>query len=95
MARRVQHPRSDIAERKHLFVARSPERKRDFRARPEHILCADCLGELPTCREMVGMNVRVDHEVDAHAGSLRGTQIRLDLADGIDDGTGGPSAAAE
>ncbi len=41
----------DIAERKHLFVAHSPERKRDFRARPEHILCAGCLGELAGPRE--------------------------------------------
>ena len=68
---RVQHLRSDVAERKHLFVANSPERKRDFRVRGEHIFGAGCFGELPAGRQMVGMNMGVDDEMDAHAGGFR------------------------
>ena len=41
------------------------------------------------------MNVGVDDKMDAHAGSLCGAQIRLDLADRIDDGAGRTSTAAE
>jgi hypothetical protein len=65
------------------------------RARSEHILCAGRLGELPACREMVGMNMGVDDKKDAHAGSVCGAQIRLDLTDGIDDGAGRTSTTAE
>jgi hypothetical protein len=41
------------------------------------------------------MNVSVDDKMNAHTRSFRGTQIRFDLADGIDDGTGRATAAAE
>ena len=44
---------------------------------------------------MVGVNMRVDDEVDAHAGSFCGAQIRLDLADRIGDGSGRAPTAAE
>ena len=95
VARRVQHLRSDVAELEHLFIARCPERKRNFRLRSEHILGAGRLGELPPCREMVGMNVGVDDEMDAHASGLGGVHVGLDLADRIDDRTGRASTAAE
>jgi hypothetical protein len=44
---------------------------------------------------MVSMNVGVDDKMDAHAGSFCGAQIRLDLADRIDHGTGRTSATTE
>jgi hypothetical protein len=67
----------------------------NVRLRPEHILCAGGLGELSAGREMVGMNVGVDDKEDAHAGGLCGAQMKLDLADRIDDGAGRASTAAE
>jgi hypothetical protein len=95
VARRMQHLGSDVAERKDLFITRSSEWKRNIRMRRQHVLCAGCLGELPTRREMVSMNVGVDDKMDAHAGGLCCAQIRLDLTDGVDDGTGDASTAAE
>ncbi|HEY5127768.1 MAG TPA: hypothetical protein VIJ35_10835 [Bradyrhizobium sp.] len=41
------------------------------------------------------MNMGVDDKMDAHAGSLCGAQIRLNITDRIDDGTGRTSTAAE
>lgn len=93
--RGMQHLRGDVAERKHLFITRSSEWKRNVRMRREHILGAGCLGELPARREMVSVNVGVDDKMDAHAGGLGGPQVGLDLADRIDHGTGGASTAAE
>ena len=75
VARRVQHLRRDVAERKHLVVAYAPLKGNETSAsRREHILGAGRLGELPACREMVGMNMGVDDEVDAHAGGFGGAQ---------------------
>jgi hypothetical protein len=45
--------------------------------------------------EVVGMNMRVDHVEDAHAGRLGGFEIRRDVADRIDNGGGSLAAAAE
>jgi hypothetical protein len=91
----MQHLRSDVAERKDLFIARSSEWKRNVRMHRKHVFCAGCLGEPPARREMVGMNVGVDNKMDAHAGGLGGMHVRLDLADWIDDRAGRASAAAE
>src|ERR1700687_6080825 len=91
----MQHLRSDVAKRQSLFVARSPEWKRNVRVRREHVFCAGRLGELPARREMVSMNVGVDDKMDAHAGGLCAAHVRLDLADRIDDGAGRTSTAAE
>src|SRR4051794_40071700 len=85
VARRMQHLRSDVAEWKDLFVARSLEWKRNVRMRREHVFCAGRLGELAARREMVGMNVGVDNKMDAHAGGLGSAHVRLDLANWIDD----------
>jgi hypothetical protein len=41
------------------------------------------------------MDVRVDDEVDAHAGVFGRTQIGLDLADRVDNGSRCLAAAAE
>ena len=41
------------------------------------------------------MNMRIDDEVNAHAGIVGGLQIGLDIADGIDHRAGRLAAAAE
>jgi hypothetical protein len=91
----MQYLCGDVAKRKYLFVARSPEWKRNVGMRREHVFCASRLGELPACREMVGMNVGVDDKIDAHAGGLCRAQIGLNLTDRIDDGTSRTSTATE
>jgi len=89
------HLRSDVAERKDFLVVRSSEWKGNISMRREHVLGAGRLGELPTAREMVGMNVGVDDEMDAHAGGFCGAHVGLDLAGRINDGAGRAPAAAE
>lgn len=42
---------------------------------------------------MVGMEVRIDHVEDLHAHRFRCREIRLNVADRIDDGAGGLAAA--
>ena len=44
---------------------------------------------------MVGVQVGIDDEKDAHARIFRRAQVGLDVADRIDHGAGGPAAAAE
>jgi hypothetical protein len=44
---------------------------------------------------MVGMDVGIDDEVDAHAGIVGRTQLWLNLADRVDDGSSCFAAAAE
>src|SRR5437667_12182863 len=95
VARRMQHLRSDVAERKDLFIARSSEWKRNIRVRREHVLGAGRLGELPARREMVGMNVGVDDKMAAYVDGVCGPHARLDLADPVDDGPGRAATAAE
>src|SRR5712671_3674745 len=72
VARRMQHLRSDVAKRKHLFVVRAPEWKRNVRVRREHIFCAGCLGETPARGDVVSMNVGVEDKMDAHAAGICG-----------------------
>jgi hypothetical protein len=44
---------------------------------------------------MVGVNMRIDDEMDTHAGGFRRAQIRLDRANRVDYGASGAAAAAE
>ena len=46
-------------------------------------------------RDMVGMDMRIDHVEDAHARRRGRLEIGRDVADGIDDGRGRLAAAAE
>src|SRR5947207_1410105 len=44
---------------------------------------------------MVGMNMRVDDEANVHAGACGRAQVRLDVADRVDDGTSRLAATAK
>jgi hypothetical protein len=95
MAGRVQHRRDDVAEGKHLPVAYALERKRDRRRSGEHIFGTRAFGEVATGGKVVGMNVRVDDEADAHSRVLGCAQVRPDVTSRVDHGTGRMPAAAE
>ena len=61
----------------------------------KHIFRPRRLSEFLPCREMVGMDMGIDHVVDLHSAFFGRAQIGLDLADGIDNRTGCLTAAAE
>src|SRR5579859_873639 len=86
MTRRVPHARGDVSERQHVAILRCRERKRDIRVRGQDILRTGRLGELARRGEMIGVDVGVDHIVDAHARPLGRLDVGLDVADGIDHG---------
>src|SRR6185437_14379504 len=81
VAGRVQHFGHDVAKRQHFLVACSSEGEGHLGVRCKHILGAGRFGELPPRREVVGMDVGIDDEVDAHAGVFGRAQIWCDLAD--------------
>ena len=58
----------DVAERQDIAVAHAFERERDIRLRREHVLGSRRFGERAAGGEVIGMDMRVDDEVDAHAG---------------------------
>ncbi len=95
VARRMQHGRRDVAERKHLSVAHAFERECHLRLGRQHVFGAGRVSEGTSRREVIGMQMRIDDEVDAHASRFGCAQIRLDGPGRIDDGTGRLAAAAE
>ena len=95
VARRVQHLDGDIAKFKLLAVANAAEWKRHLRSLEQHIVGARRLGERAARRHVIGMQMRVDHVADAHAGLVRPAPIGGDVADGIDYRGGRAAGAAK
>ena len=44
---------------------------------------------------MIGMDMGVDDEDELHSGALGGAQVKVEIADRIDDGAGCLATAAE
>jgi len=80
MTRRVQHIDPDIPERKPVSVLRGMEGKRNVRAGVQHILGSRRVGERPPGRTMVGVNMGIDDEADAHRGLVRDPEVWFDIA---------------
>ena len=95
MAGSMQDRRGDIPQRQHFAVMHRMEWEGDVGSRRENVSGAAGLCQPASRRRMIGVNVRVDDEPDAHAGFLRRAQIDLDVADGVDHCPGGLAAAAE
>jgi hypothetical protein len=93
--RRVQRRGGYVPERQDIIVLDGVERERHLRTGRKDIGSPRCFRELAACGEVVGVDVRVDHELNVHPVFLGGTQIRFDVADGIDDGPARFAAAAE
>jgi hypothetical protein len=95
MAGRVHYLRGDISKRQHLAIVDRFVRECDIRVPRKNILSAGLLGQRSTRRKMVGMDVRIDHEVNAHPGRFRCTQIMLNVANRVDDGSSRPAPTSE
>jgi hypothetical protein len=63
--------------------------------RMPHIVGADGQCQLATARDVIGVNVRVDHVPDIHARFGCGADVCVDIVQWIDDGTRGVTAASE
>ena len=95
MARRVQQVRNDITERQAVAIVDRTHWKSYIRPGMQDIFGAGLAGKRPPGRTMIGMDMSIDDEVDAHANLVGASQIRCDVADRVHDCTRGMSAAAE
>ena len=84
-----------IAEFEHVAVAHAEEREIGGRFGEQHVLGARRLSECTAGGHVVGVKMRVDDVANAHAGRFGGLEVRRGVAERIDDGAGGASAAAE
>ncbi len=95
MAWRMEDLGRDVAESEHVAVVDASKRRSRFRTGEQHILGARGLGQTPSRRGMVGMNMRVDDVDNSHPRDLRRLEIGRDIADGVDDGGCSLSPAAK
>jgi hypothetical protein len=91
----VHHVDDDIAERHPVAVLDRTRRKGHIRPSVQDIFGPDLAREGMSGGKMIGVDVSIGDEANAHARLIGHPQIRPDVADGIDDGAGGVAAAAE
>jgi hypothetical protein len=95
VTRRVQHIDNDIAERESITVIRGMKRERHFGAGVQRILGPRRAGERSPRRAMIGMDMGIDDELDAHPGFVRDAEVWFNVAQRVYDGAGGVPAAAQ
>ena len=95
MARRVQHVHDDIAERQAVAVVHRTDRESHLGPGMEDIFGTGLACEDAPGGTMIGVDMGIDDEADAHSGVVGNLQVWCDVADRIDDGTSGMPAAAE
>jgi len=79
VAGRVKHIHYDIPEREPVAVFRGMEGKRHFGPGVEHI-GPRCAGQRAPSRAMIGVNVGINDEPDAHPRLVRDSQVWFDIA---------------
>src|SRR5438093_409160 len=94
MAGCVQHFDRHIAHLDLLTVARSSRATRR-RGLVQHVLRADLLRKLAASRNVIGVHVCVEHVPNRHSCLAGCLKVRLNVLDGIDNGTHRVTAATE
>jgi hypothetical protein len=95
VARRVQDLDRDVAEFQNISVSNAAKRKGCLRLGEKPIFRACGFGQLAASRDVAGMQMRIDHIMNAHSGFVSRRQIGRDLTDRIYDGSGGAPSASE
>ena len=85
VAGRVQHLGGHVSERQHVAVAHAMKLGRGLGAGKEDIFRAGGVGQAPSRRDVVRVNMRVDDVEDAHPRVFGGLKIGRDIADRVDD----------
>jgi hypothetical protein len=95
VSRRMEDVGGDVAQLEHVAVTNAAVRPSRFRFGEQYILGTGDFGQPPPCRDMVGVNMRVDDIENAHPGVSGRIKIWRDLAHRIDHGSRCLSATAE
>lgn len=95
MAGRVHHIDNDITKRQTVAVLDCTCRERHLGPGMQNIFSPGLAGERAPRGTMIGMDMGVDDEANAHPGVVGHPQIWCDVAHRIDHGAGGAPAAAE
>jgi hypothetical protein len=85
----------DVPERQLVTVLYGMERESNLGSRVQDVFGTRLAGESEASRTMIGVDMGVDDEADAHAGVVGHPQIWCDVSDRVHHGTGGVPAAAE
>ena len=95
VAGRVYHVDNDVAERQAVAILHRMEPESDLRAGVQDVFGTRLAGEGAAGGTMVGMDMAVDDEANAHAGIVGDPEIWCDVAYRVHDSIGRVPAAAE
>ena len=85
----------DIAQDDFIAICHRHEGESHIGAVGQDVSGSGCLGQRPPGRNVIGMEMGIDHMADLHLRRLGGIEIRLDVADRVNHQSGGPATAAE